>query len=198
MNRLKAILFALVGICCVLALHSAPALPQPSPSPQPSPPKTTGFSYNGSGVITNTRFVGECPGNRKGSVTAWFMSPDAPPAPGLRVVVTNTSVPSGSYTDRAYDRDQGSESFTIQQGTHHDDRYLAVKSNSNTFAYEIKQGDKTIGAGYFTEWFRVDVSEVNRSSSIEKKQYCLDATKPLANCPANLISTRQVRVCPAD
>ncbi len=75
-------------------------------------------------------YIGDCPDAKRGSVKAHFVSSSTPPAPGLQVVLRNTTrglrgdpLP---YTNRTYDKELFSQGMNITPATRHNIKYLAV------------------------------------------------------------------------
>jgi hypothetical protein len=89
-----------------------------------------------------------------GIAKARFLSKEVAPAPGLRVVIRNTTTgidqQSSPYTDREYTQSDRSEPIVVKQGTSHNSRYLAVVPGVNTFTYQVRQGSKVVESGVFT------------------------------------------------
>jgi hypothetical protein len=102
------------------------------------------------------------------STRAWFLSKTTPPAPGLRVLIQNTTpgldqtaIP---YSDREYDQGDRSESFSVRQGDSHRLRYLAVVVGLNSFTYQIKHGETVIESGSFSATIDHQVKAETRAS----------------------------------
>jgi hypothetical protein len=115
----------------------------------------------------------------------WFISEKTPPAPGLRVVIKNTTnaIEPAPYTDREYDMGARSESFIAAMDTEHQNRFLALQNGVNRFTYAIKRGHQVIESGQFA----AQISEEIRSTSItetvpRRKEYlqCIDAQENLS------------------
>jgi hypothetical protein len=100
------------------------------------------------------------PYTKTGSARARFLSKTVSPAPGLRVMIRNTTAGMDQrvspYTDREYSQGDRSEGFTVKQDIAHDARYLAVMPGRNTFTYQIKRRDQVIESGSFTAMMVVE------------------------------------------
>jgi hypothetical protein len=174
MNILKTTLFTLSGIFWLMALPLEPAKSQ-------SPP-VTGFAFGSAETINNTRFIGDCPGTRTGSIRTNFISTTTPPSPGLRVIIENIGIPLNRndhpYTDREYEQPQGSEDFIIKIGNSHNNQYLAVTNNtlpmfnrSNSFRYRIQRGEQVIETGSFAARFGADcLTQIPQKQTQRRKE----------------------------
>jgi hypothetical protein len=104
---------------------------------------------------------------------ARFASRTTPPAPGLRVRVTNVSWGMDRdpypYTDRDYDEGDLSDRTILDLDDEHHTRTLSVRPGVNQFEYRIyrERGDQTVESGRFD----LDVEVVQRGP-IERLPYC--------------------------
>jgi hypothetical protein len=117
-----------------------------------------------------------------GIAKARFLSKKVAPAPGLRVVIRNTTTgidqQSNPYTDREYIRNDYSEPFVVKQGISHSHRYLAVVPGINTFAYQVRQGNKVVESGVFTATISVATKADEPPTGSR-----FDSNAPLVNSP---------------
>jgi hypothetical protein len=127
------------------------------------------FSLTGTRTDTKDVTLGKClgslyiPPDRVTTTTPYttqmgakasFISRTTPPAPGLRVIIQNTTPEIAQsvrpYTDREYDQGDRSEAFTLKQDITQSSRHLSVTPGMNRFAYHIKRGSEIVESGSFT------------------------------------------------
>lgn len=122
----------------------------------------------------------------KSYTKAWFVSQKVPPAPGLRVLIRNTTKTidqsSTPYTDREYDQGDRSESFTVEEGTSHNNRYLAVVPGWNSFSYQIQRGNEIVESGSFDARIDSETKSIKRErttnlASPAQEKACLEQYK---------------------
>jgi hypothetical protein len=134
------------------------------------------YTSGGGTSIESVRDVTPYPRGRA-TMQGWFVSPMTLPAPGLRVVVKNTSIDGGTatapYTDRKYEQGAKSERFVAGLADRHQQKYLAVRSGSNQLTYQIKRGDQVIESGEFVMDIGIDYQDVDDVTTIARQESSL-------------------------
>jgi hypothetical protein len=140
-----------------------------------------GFEFEGSrnlnqATVIDTNFVGECPGQGRGSIRGRFYSSAMPPAPGRRVMIRNVTRGVDSdpqpFSDRDYSKGRNSEALQVAIGTRHELKNLTVIEGQNDFEYEIREGNQVINNGTFSAEFGRDEQTRGRNATCRSNFYC--------------------------
>jgi hypothetical protein len=131
------------------------------------------YTVSGGTSVESVESVTPYPRGRA-TMQGWFVSPTTPPAPGLRVVVKNVSIASGTeaspYTDRKYEQGEKSERFIASLADRHQQKYFAVQSGSNQLTYQIKRGDQVIESGEFVMDIGIDYQDMDDVRTIAREE----------------------------
>ncbi len=160
-----------------------------------------GFQELNLATVVSTEYIGDCPGSKRGTVKAHFVSSSTPPALGLRVVLRNATRglrgDPAPYTNRSYDKGRFSQGINIAPATRHNIKYLAVLPGKNNFEYEIKRGNQVIESGSFTAELDRQTKTFEREATKAYERYCISG-KSLNDCNEREIGIREVKHCPTE
>jgi hypothetical protein len=163
-----------------------------------------GLMFEGFGLntlqLSDTQYVGECPGLEKGAVKTRFTDSQVDTDKDLRVSLINKTdgVDAGNppKKDTAYKKNGTSDSFSTRSSTRSG---FGVINGINTIEYKIynKKSKETLGTGSLQVEAKTSVTTATRNGTWRGETVaCAIDSSNVQNCPEGRLILKAQKVCP--